>query len=400
MDMAKGYLTDQLMDQLTGATGESKSGVANAIGGMIPTLLAGLLNQSSNTGAMTGIFNMLNDSKNDGLLDNIGGLIGNNAQSAITSSLLTGLFGNKVGGILDLIGSATGIKKSSSSTLMNIAAPIVMGMLRKKITGGGLNLGGLVNMLKGEKDSIMSALPTGMDKQMGLAAPEAPKSGGNMRLLYLALAALAGFFLYKNCSGDAANMVEDAADKVENVAGDAANAVADAAEGAVDATKDAAGNAVDAVANFFKHTLPGGFEINAAPDGVENALISFIGGDAAVDKTSWFNFDALKFNTGKDQLDMDYSGKQLTNIVEILKAYPNVNIKLGGYTDNVGDDKMNLDLSQRRANNVMKALVTAGIDAARMEAEGYGEAHPACPANDTPECQAQNRRIAVRVTKK
>ena len=191
-------------------------------------------------------------------------------------------------------------------------------------------------------------------------------------------------------------MVENAKDKVEN----AADATKNAAENAVDATKNAADNAADAVANFFKHTLPGGFEINASPDGVENALISFIGDDAGVDKTSWFNFDALKFQTGKDQLDMEFSQKQLTNIVEILKAYPNVNIKLGGYTDSDGDDKFNLALSQRRANNIMKALVTAGIDATRLEAEGYGEAHPACPANDTPECKAQNRRIAVRVTKK
>ena len=404
LDMAKGYLSDQLMDQLTGATGENKSGVAGALGGMVPTLLAGLMNKSSDTGAMTGIFNMLNDDKNDGLLDNLGGLIGNNAQGAITSSLLSGLFGDKVGGILDLVGSATGIKKSSSSTLMSIAAPLVMGMLRKKISGGGLNLGGLLSMLNGEKDSIMSALPEGMDKEIGLAAPEAPK-GGNMRLLWLALAALAGFFLYKNCS--ASDMMDKAADTVENVAenasdaaGDAANAVADAAGDAADAAGNAAANAADAVTNFFKHTLPGGFEINGAADGVENSVIAFIGSDKPLDKTTWFNFDALRFQTGSDQLDMDYSGKQLTNVVEILKAYPKVNLKLGGYTDNVGDDKMNLALSQRRADNVMKAIVAAGVDAARLAAEGYGEAHPVCPANDTDECKAKNRRIAVRVTAK
>ena len=40
------------------------------------------------------------------------------------------------------------------------------------------------------------------------------------------------------------------------------------------------------------------------------------------------------------------------------------------------------------------------IDAARLEAEGYGSDHPVCAANDTEDCRAQNRRIAMRVLSK
>ena len=97
---------------------------------------------------------------------------------------------------------------------------------------------------------------------------------------------------------------------------------------------------------------------------------------------------------------MPESDVQLKNIAEIMKAYPNVKIKIGGYTDSDGDDKANMKLSAERASNVMNALATMGVAKPRMEAEGYGEQHPVCPANDTPECKQQNRRIAVRVTAK
>ncbi len=83
----------------------------------------------------------------------------------------------------------------------------------------------------------------------------------------------------------------------------------------------------------------------------------------------------------------------------ILKAYPNVNLKIGGYTDNVGDDAANLKLSAARAEATSKALLDRGIATGRLEAEGYGEQHPIA-SNETEEGRQRNRRIDVRVTKK
>ena len=90
---------------------------------------------------------------------------------------------------------------------------------------------------------------------------------------------------------------------------------------------------------------------------------------------------------------------QITNLVEILKAFPNVSLKIGGYTDNVGDAKSNLKLSADRAAAVVAALKAAGIDGKRLESEGYGQEHPVA-SNDTEEGRTQNRRIAARVTAK
>ena len=133
-------------------------------------------------------------------------------------------------------------------------------------------------------------------------------------------------------------------------------------------------------------------------DGIEAKLVTFIKSDKAVDKTTWFDFDRLTFETGKATLKPE-SQEQLKNIAEILKAYPAVNIKLGGYTDNIGKADANLKLSGDRAQSVKKELVGMGISDSRLEAEGYGQEYPVA-VNDTEAGRAQNRRISVRATKK
>ncbi|MFY7888840.1 MAG: sodium-translocating pyrophosphatase [Spirosomataceae bacterium] len=131
---------------------------------------------------------------------------------------------------------------------------------------------------------------------------------------------------------------------------------------------------------------------------IESDLVEFIKSDKAVDKTTWFDFDNLTFETGKAVLKPE-SQNQLKNIAEILKAYPKVALKLGGYTDNTGDANANLKLSGDRAKTVESELVKLGVEDARLEAEGYGQEHPVAD-NATEEGRAANRRISVRVTAK
>jgi outer membrane protein OmpA-like peptidoglycan-associated protein len=82
-----------------------------------------------------------------------------------------------------------------------------------------------------------------------------------------------------------------------------------------------------------------------------------------------------------------------------MKAYPQADLKIGGYTDNTGDKKANVKLSDDRAKDVMAELVKRGIDAKRLAAEGYGDQYPVA-SNDTEEGKAKNRRVSARVTKK
>jgi outer membrane protein OmpA-like peptidoglycan-associated protein len=154
-------------------------------------------------------------------------------------------------------------------------------------------------------------------------------------------------------------------------------------------------------AEDFSMKLTTGFELAGAKDGIESQLVAFLADDARlVDKTTWFNFDRLTFKSGGAELDMEVSKGQLANIVEVLKAFPKAKLKIGGYTDSTGAAAANKKLSSERAEAVKKELAGLGVDASRLEAEGYGPEHPICPANDTDECKAKNRRISVRVTTK
>ena len=133
---------------------------------------------------------------------------------------------------------------------------------------------------------------------------------------------------------------------------------------------------------------------------VEYKILEFIeDANLPIDKTTWFTLDRLYFETGSSTLKAE-SNSQLDRIAAIMKAYPAVTLKIGGYTDNTGSDVVNNALSSERAETAKAELVKRGVALNRLEAEGYGSQHPVCPANDTPECRAMNRRIDIRVTAK
>ncbi len=154
--------------------------------------------------------------------------------------------------------------------------------------------------------------------------------------------------------------------------------------------------AVDADNGMLKLALMGGTSITYAQDGVEGELVSFLqDANSVIDKKTWFDFDRLNFETGSTNLTAE-SREQVNNIAAVLKAFPTSAIKIGGYTDNVGNPDSNLKLSDERAKKVMNELVALGVTADRLDAEGYGEQFPVAE-NDTDEGRSKNRRTALSV---
>lgn len=396
-----GYITPELISQASSLLGESNSGVTKALSGSMPTLLSGLLNNASNPKVMDGIMGLISDKGFDStqVLSSLPSLLsgsGNAATLGAGTNMLNMLFGNKQSGLFDLISSFAGIKSSSTSKLMGMAAPMILGMIGKS----GLNAGSLIKLLTSQKDEIFGALPSGFSNLMGYGSiekdvkkaihnvktPEPVKPANKWLLpLILVAAALALFYFMRNCNK------EEVVAPVEPVMDTVVVApVVEAPKVDVDFAH---------LGNLFLIKLPNGVELNAPELGMENKLNLWLADPAKlVDKDTWFDFDRLLFDTGMATL-LPKSQEQLKNIVEILKAYPNTEVKIGGYTDNVGDPKANMKLSDDRAKSVMNEMVAMGIDAKRLKAEGYGEKHPVA-SNDTDEGKAQNRRIAMRVTKK
>lgn len=143
--------------------------------------------------------------------------------------------------------------------------------------------------------------------------------------------------------------------------------------------------------------LPDGTVISIPNNGFEKGLIDFLANGCQGDlKTKWFNCDRLLFHTGSTELNY-VSMEQIDVIAKIFNAFPTAKFKIGGYTDNVGKPESNLKLSNDRANSVMNAILKNGLNADKIRAEGYGQDYPECPLNDSDECRAKNRRVAIRV---
>jgi outer membrane protein OmpA-like peptidoglycan-associated protein len=147
---------------------------------------------------------------------------------------------------------------------------------------------------------------------------------------------------------------------------------------------------------YVTRALPGGTDVRVPSTGTEARLLNFIESSAPASRETWFEFDRLNFETDSARIRED-SQEQLRNTAAILKAYPQVRAKIGGYTDNSGDPGANRRLSEARAMAVMTTLKDNGIAADRLVAEGYGDQHPIAD-NSTPEGRARNRRVAIRVT--
>ena len=88
------------------------------------------------------------------------------------------------------------------------------------------------------------------------------------------------------------------------------------------------------------------------------------------------------------------SEASLNDAVNALKEHPDLNIRVEGFTDNVGSREANLKLSSDRADAVMNWLAEHGIDRSRLSSKGYGESHPVA-SNSTEEGRAKNRRVQL-----
>lgn len=99
------------------------------------------------------------------------------------------------------------------------------------------------------------------------------------------------------------------------------------------------------------------------------------------------------FDTGKSELNPGAS-RTLDQLARFLTDHPDRRVQIDGFTDSVGSDGYNQELSRRRADAVKSALTTRGIDASRIGTEGYGKAFPVASNSESGGRQL-NRRVEV-----
>ncbi len=369
IDAAKGLFTNEIVSRASSTLGESESGISKAMSALIPTVLSGVINKASSSDGANAVAQMANEQHQSGILDNIGGLLGGGGSGV--SGLLSGLFGNKTDMIGSLISNFAGVKSSSSSSLLSLAVPAIMSLIGKHASSSNLNAGGLASFLGGQKSAVESALPVGfsLSSLFGGASGAASEAASTVRhaantateyteektsgmgwlLPVLLLAALAAAALYfsKGCKGD--TTTHPVSDTIKTESPSVVEKAVTATTAAVTGTLDSLGNYVYNLGKMISLDLPGGAKLEVGENSTEAKLVKFLQSSEAVDtvKGNWFDFTNVRFKTGSAQIT-DESMAQLTNMLAIAKAYPNAKFKVGGYTDNTGNEAANVDPEQKQ----------------------------------------------------
>jgi OmpA-OmpF porin, OOP family len=457
IELAKSYLTSEVVRRIGGALGESPDRVEKAVDAGIPSILAGFLNLASSSGANR-VLELLRHEPSelahhgglDGVFGNLGSLLSEGSIDGLIKygqTVLSSLFGGKLSSVVDLIARASGLKASSATSLLGMLAPLLMGVLRKETAARGSSPASLTDLLMSQKDAIAKLAPTGLSHAMGLqslselgSVPESIKMAGagaarEVRRtaaaaadqgtawlrwaapLALLAVALLGLWYWsstprepeRNPAPEVARETPAPGREVARATPPASDAVRNAAERATDTaarTTREIGDAgrkltadgktvIETVVRKVTLSLPGNIKLDVPENSYLQALVqSFTDGAGAREPKS-FVADNLSFEGTTTKLTPD-SSTAIASLATILKAFSNASLKIEGHTDNVGDPAQNKKLALDRATAIKDALVQAGAPADRIIVEGVGPDRPIA-SNDTEEGRAKNRRVELSV---
>lgn len=309
VDLIKDQISDQVLGQLSGVLGAGTQQTSGALAGALPGLLGGITNAASNPGGAGKLFSAVQD-QDDGMLGNIGNLLGGDQSSNLASngtSLLSSLVGNgALGQLAGVVASVAGVSRNNSSSLLGMLAPIIIGVIKKKVFDGGLNAGSLSSMLTGQKDNIGAAMPQAFSSQLQSAgffdsiapdalsaldnqqtpaaapaatptaapaaapAPSQNNSGGGFMKWIIPLVAVAGIgwfgmqYMNKQAAGEAAAQAEAAA----QLAAEKAEAVKLQAEEAQQKITESATEALNAA----QASMPEGVDLSKISGGLDGVF--------------------------------------------------------------------------------------------------------------------------------
>ncbi len=417
------YLQQQVsgeaLSHLSSFLGESADVTSRAASSGLQTVLVALTQRASSPQGTTDVLGLLARVTGDNGLGQVAARLtsGADVDDLVTrgAPLVGAVLGGHQAGVTDWLSSSSGLGKGATGSLLALLVPFALSGVSRYLTstGSGVNASTLAHLLSSQSAPLLAHVPAALAGALGIdglphaghgehaghgtsQTPDDPRdtSLGFLKwvLPLIAIAALVTY-MYRWSS-----TMEHTAQAAQATVDDLA-AAADRASAAADAAAAAAAGAAADLGAVVERSLPGLPSIHVPEHGIESRLLAFItDASRAVDTTTWFSFDRIEFDTASATLRAS-SNDQLDAMAAILKAYPNVSLKIGGYTDNVGDETANQALSASRAENTKQALVTRGIAAARLDAEGYGEEHPVA-SNDTEVGRQRNRRIDVRVTAK
>ena len=396
IDSAKSVFTDVLTSKFASLLGEHESNIRKGISAAVPTVLTWILHQAGHQPEATKVYDAAKHAAGNDFFGHVhelstsqGGLSAGSALLNKGNDYATTLLGGRADNVFKEIAQYAGVSVSSASFITGVASFAALDAIGRHIAKNALDVNGMVQWLATQRDSIINAIPAGLHVKEALGLTHYPgekvatarRTTPILIVVAILIILVAVFLFYRYHNSTATSPETNTADTVANTT----NVVPAQPNGAA-----------------VTDTLPNGTVITVDKGGTEEQLIAFLNNPAEkLDKKNgnWFNFTKVNFERSSASLLLA-SETQLKNVVAILTAFPKADIKIGGFTDNVGDAAANVKLSQQRADNVLAKLKDLGAKHSQLDgAKGYGPANP-IGDNGTEDGRALNRRMAIDVTGK
>lgn len=338
---------------IANALGESDQSVSRGMQASIGTVVGGLASRSQDSTFLRSLLDLAPSGMGDVSWSSLaGGLANHSPLISAGQRIISKLFGNSEGAITRALGSGTGLQPSSTSSLMAMAAPMVLGFLGRRVHDDGLSIGGLGSLLQREIPAVRAVVPAGVsdllwprEHEVSAASPVVAqtvareRSSASWLIPLIMLALIPGLIWLLN-----------RAHRPTVVA-------------VIPARPPITGTANRVIPEVPRPTMPG-------------------------------NVD-LYFETGSAKLKPD-SQARLNQFVNALTTNRDARVRVDGFTDNVGNATSNQRLSEARAKSVKAELVRMGVPADRLTAQGFGQDNPIAD-NATAAGRQMNRRVSVGV---
>ena len=394
----KESISPQMLKTAAATLREDEKGVASAVAVLLPSLLVRFMDQ----GETARVNETIREAGNAELFDRRAEIF---AGHGIDGGMNLGerfeneLVGAENKAYPNAVAAESGISAASADRLSGWVAAVIAGYVGHKIVRNNLSMSAVMAGLRQERGSVVKEIPVKVGRAAGISgmcsssAPVAGRDGKKNNwlvwLIIVLIVVIIVFLSIRSCNRNGGGEVVAVTENVTVVPTAPAAQTAAAKEGLT----------------FVEHKLPDGRTIRVAEGGCEDCMLKYLQSDAYRKATNeelsknWIQFDKIDFMHDSETALAGNSMEQLDNIAAILKNYPDVRIRIGGFADKTGTRAVNYEISKKRAEYIKSILVKDGIPADRISTEGFGKEFATVPADATAAQRAVDRSIAMRFTK-
>lgn len=367
-----GSLTPDLVDRVAVAVGESSSTTRNVMSAAVPAVLAGFIRRSRTRSGTQDLLALVTEASAAGAATEA---------TSDTAALLSygkelgaRIFGDKGGRVATLVARATDVPRDACSGIVSAVTAIAAGVVGREVVAGGRGVAGLIELLGAAKKPILehSSMPPGIVAELGAGNGAGAKPAWPILVGAGLVALVLAGIVYLAQPVPELTMAAPEHPEIQSPV-----------------LPQLPKGPSEPFAEPVSRTTITGAELTV-PERYDLAVY-FASPPGAYPDT--FTLRDVSFESGSAEL-ADGSEAALDRLARTLAEHPSARIRVEGHSDALGPPAANEALSRERAAAVKAALVSRGIDAARVEVSGRGESEPVA-SNADPEGRMRNRRIEI-----